>query len=239
MSDSNRGYYRQPCLHADRVVFVCEDDLWSVGVSGGRAERVTAGVAEASRPCFSPDGRRLAFIGKEEGPTEVYVMPAEGGRSQRLTFQGALCSFVRFTPDGNELVYSTIAARPFLRETWLNALAVGGGLPRQLPLGPAHSISYGPGAASVLPRHRLADGTLTTQPEFSHWYGDVGWNLENHGADPDIEVDNAPQDYAAGVDRQLERGIQTASELLQQRPPSRPKFGERRRLRPAPLPKRA
>src|SRR5689334_8922656 len=142
MSDSQRGYYRHPCLHGDRVVFVCEDDLWSVGVGGGRAERLTAGVAEASRPRFSPDGRLLAFIGKEEGPTEVYLMPSDGGASRRLTFQGVACSFVRFSPDGAEVVYSTLAARPFVRDFWLNAAPVGGGSPRQLPLGPAQSISY-------------------------------------------------------------------------------------------------
>jgi tricorn protease len=108
-----------------------------------------------------------------------------------------------------------------------------------LGLGPLIGKRTWGGVVGIWPRHRLADGTMTTQPEFSHWYDDVGWKLENHGTDPDIEIDNAPQDYAAGIDRQLERGIQTISELLQQRPPARPKFGERPRLRPAPLPKRA
>jgi len=160
MSESNRGYYRFPCLSGDRVVFVCEDDLWAVSSEGGRAERLTAGVAEASRPRFSPDGRTLAFVGKEEGPTEVFVMPAQGGRSQRLTFQGALCTFVGFSPDGKEIVYSTIAARPFLRDAWLNAVPSSGGLPRQLPLGPAHTISYGPAGAAVLSRQHARDAFM-------------------------------------------------------------------------------
>ncbi|HVZ36291.1 MAG TPA: PDZ domain-containing protein, partial [Polyangiaceae bacterium] len=107
-----------------------------------------------------------------------------------------------------------------------------------LGLGPLIGKRTWGGVIGIWPRHRLADGTLTTQPEFSHWYEDVGWQLENYGTDPDIEVDNAPQDYAAGIDRQLERGIQAATELLAQRPLSRPQFGERPRLRPAPLPKR-
>ena len=51
----------------------------------------------------------------------------------------------------------------------------------------------------IWPRHALVDGTETTQPEFSFWFNDVGWGVENYGTDPDIEVDNAPQDAAPGA----------------------------------------
>ena len=50
------------------------------------------------------------------------------------------------------------------------------------------------GVIGIWPRHNLADGSTTTQPEFSFWFQDVGWGVENHGTDPQIEVDNAPQD---------------------------------------------
>jgi tricorn protease len=62
--------------------------------------------------------------------------------------------------------------------------------------------------------------------------------VENHGTDPDIEVDNLPQDYAAGVDRQLERGIEVVSELLSRRPRARSDFSEHPRLAAPILPKR-
>ena len=96
-----------------------------------------------------------------------------------------------------------------------------------LGLGPLLGKRTWGGVIGIWPRHALVDGTITTQPEFSHWFSDVGWGVENYGTDPDIEVDNLPQDYARGVDVQLERAIATAMELLQTNPPKRPDFGNR------------
>jgi tricorn protease len=95
------------------------------------------------------------------------------------------------------------------------------------------------GVIGIWPRHRLVDGTVTTQPEFSFFFDDVGWRVENYGTDPDIEVDNAPQDYARGADPQLDRAIQVALEELTRRPPHRPRPTDRpMRLAPK-LPPRA
>ena len=131
-----QGYYRQPTIHDDVVVFVCEDDLWSVPACGGRAERLTAGVAEASRPILSPDGTRLAFTGREEGPTEIEVMPTAVGEATRLTYQGSACATAAWTPDGASIVYATDYTQPFRKNLALYTVtpdAAPGPLPRPLP----------------------------------------------------------------------------------------------------------
>ena len=112
-SNEPGGYLRYPTICGERVVFVCEDDLWTVSRAGGRAERLTAGVAEATRPCLSRDGRWLAFVGHAEGPSEVFLMPAQGGPARRVTFQGARVRWVAFSESGSELVYSTNSGRAF------------------------------------------------------------------------------------------------------------------------------
>lgn len=94
------------------------------------------------------------------------------------------------------------------------------------------------GVIGIWPRHTLADGTTTTQPEFSFWFQDVGWGVENHGTDPQVEVDNAPQDAAAGRDRQLETALATVEAAIEREGVSRPAFTERPQLGWKPLPPR-
>ena len=152
MDEPSSGYLRAPAIRGDDVVFVCEDDLWRVPAEGGQAHRLTAGVGEASGPRLSPDGSLVAFVGREEGPPDVYVMPTAGGDARRLTYQGGLMVIAGFDPDGGSVLYATDAERPFFQDRWLYRVSVDGGLPERLPLGQASSIGYGPGGAVVLGR---------------------------------------------------------------------------------------
>lgn len=95
-----QGYYRQPAIHGDTIVFVSEGDLWSVPAVGGRAVRITSNPGDESSPAISPDGQTLAFTAQYEGPTEVYTMPLSGGLPTRRTFDGARASVQGWTPDG-------------------------------------------------------------------------------------------------------------------------------------------
>jgi tricorn protease len=149
------GYLRNPAIHGDDIVFVCEDDLWLVGAGGGRAYRMTAGVAEAGTPRISPDGTLLAFAGQEEGPPDVYVMPAGGGEARRLTYHGGRTIVAGFDPAG-AIVYATMYGQP-TRGRQLHTVSPEGGLPRRMPFGPAASIAYGPDGGMVLGRYTDVD----------------------------------------------------------------------------------
>ncbi|MGD9375190.1 MAG: PDZ domain-containing protein, partial [Anaerolineae bacterium] len=90
------------------------------------------------------------------------------------------------------------------------------------------------GVVGIWPRNWLVDGGLTTQPEFSFWFRDVGWAVENYGTDPDIEVDITPQDYARKADPQLDRALEEVLKEIAENPPLEPDFSERpRRTLPA------
>ncbi len=71
-------------------------------------------------------------------------------------------------------------------------------------------------------RYTLLDGTLVAQPKYNYWFAEGGWALENHGVEPDVEVEIAPHDWAAGRDPQLDTAVRLALKALKQRMPAAP-----------------
>jgi tricorn protease len=80
------------------------------------------------------------------------------------------------------------------------------------------------GVIGIWPRHRLVDGTITTQPEFSFWFKDVGFRVENYGTDPDFDIDIAPHDYKKGIDPQMDKALELALKELKANPSVMPDF---------------
>ena len=149
------GYYRSPTICQDTIVFVCEDDLWTVPVEGGVARRLTSNLGAAGSPRLSPDGEQLAFAGREEGPSEVYTMPALGGEAKRLTYQGSNVSIVGWDADGKHILYSSGAGLAF--DPWIWKVASEGGEPQRLPYGPANHIDFSDAGGVII-------GRLTREP---------------------------------------------------------------------------
>jgi len=147
------GYYRYPTIHADTVVFTCEDDLWTVPASGGMARRLTSNLSEATRPFLSPDGTLLAFVGREEGQPEIYLMPALGGQARRLTYMSAsLCQTAGWTKDG-KIIFTSNASQPFGSLLVLYTIDTPGNTPQVINIGPARAIAYGPTGGMVIGRN--------------------------------------------------------------------------------------
>ena len=149
------GYYRFPTICQDTIVFVCEDDLWTVSINGGVARRLTSNLGAASSPCLSPDGELLAFSGREEGPSEVYVMPALGGEAKRLTYQGSNAAIVNWDPQGKHILYASGAGLAF--DPWIWKISPEGGEPQRLSYGPANHIDFGDAGGVII-------GRLTREP---------------------------------------------------------------------------
>ncbi len=93
---------------------------------------------------------------------------------------------------------------------------------QRLKLGPLVGKRTWGGVIGISPRFPLADGGVTTQPEYAFWFDDAGWGIENRGAVPDIEVDFRPQDHAAGKDPQLARAIAEVAKRVKAFKPKRP-----------------
>ncbi|MGW3359633.1 S41 family peptidase [Streptomyces bungoensis] len=93
---------------------------------------------------------------------------------------------------------------------------------RALGIGPVVGTRTWGGVIGIDSRYRLVDGTLITQPKYAFWLEGAGWGVENHGVDPDVEVVQRPQDWAAGRDVQLDEAIRMALEALAATPARTP-----------------
>lgn len=179
MKDSIVGYYRQPTINNDFLVFVCEADLWFVTDRGGQARRLTANQIGCSSPYISPDGEFVAFTALEEGSNEVYVMPVDGGSPLRVTYQGSMCLICGWTFDSQNVLYSSIHNQPFFKSRRVWTVSRQGGYPQLLNIGPASRISCSPDGGKVISRN---------EQEYSIWKrykggtkGDLWIDLDGSG----------------------------------------------------------
>ena len=99
------GYFRQPSLHQDTLVFTAEGDIWQMSLLGNQAVRLTTHPAEEHSAVISPDGEFIAFAANYEGATEVYVIPKTGGVAKRITFENSNMKLHQWHEDG--VLYST------------------------------------------------------------------------------------------------------------------------------------
>jgi Tol biopolymer transport system component len=83
-----------------------EDTLWRSRADGSERLQLSFPPMRAALPRWSPDGRRIAFMGKLPGKTEqIYLVSAEGGIPEVLTPSEYNQGDPVWSPDGNRLVF--------------------------------------------------------------------------------------------------------------------------------------
>ncbi|MGH3217586.1 MAG: PDZ domain-containing protein, partial [Streptosporangiaceae bacterium] len=93
---------------------------------------------------------------------------------------------------------------------------------RVLGLGPVVGTRTWGGVIGIEGSYALVDGTRMTVPKYAFSFDRYGWSVENYGVDPDVEVLNTPDDWAADRDAQLETAVHLALEELDKQPPPPP-----------------
>ncbi len=86
------------------------------------------------------------------------------------------------------------------------------------------------GSVGIELHQPLVDGGGTTPPQFGAYSLSRTWQIEGHGVEPDIEVDNMPGDVLRGQDSQLETGIANILKRIKEDPrdlPERPAFPDK------------
>ncbi|MBN2184951.1 MAG: PD40 domain-containing protein [Candidatus Krumholzibacteriota bacterium] len=71
------------------ISFSYQGDIWTAGLDGQGARRVTIHEAYEGNPCWSPDGKQIAFSSNRFGNYDVFTIPADGGSVKRLTWRSS------------------------------------------------------------------------------------------------------------------------------------------------------
>jgi tricorn protease len=85
-------------------------------------------------------------------------------------------------------------------------------------LGPLVGTRSWGGVRGIRGNWQMLDGGYITIPEEAMFNTDSTWAVENHGIDPDVEIENLPGDLLAGHDVQLETAVSMLMKQIGARP---------------------
>jgi dipeptidyl aminopeptidase/acylaminoacyl peptidase/CubicO group peptidase (beta-lactamase class C family) len=88
-------------VDADRGV----RSLWRVGALTGEPRQLTRGQADTA-PAWSPDGTSVAFLRAQDGPPQLWLLPAGGGEAEQLTTLPLGAGTPVWSPDGSKIAFA-------------------------------------------------------------------------------------------------------------------------------------
>jgi Tol biopolymer transport system component/C-terminal processing protease CtpA/Prc len=106
-----RASFAEPGISPDgrEIAFASGGDIWAVPTSGGDARLLVSHPAFESRPLYSPDGGRLAFISTRSGNADIWVLTFATGGLRRLTFDDGAEFLDAWSSDGKWIYFSSSA----------------------------------------------------------------------------------------------------------------------------------
>lgn len=111
------------------IAFSYQGDIWTVGVNGGRANRMTIHEGYDGNPRWSADGSQIYFQSDRFGNNDIFVMTADGGASKRLTFHSGNDELISVQSNGNALFATRRIYAQVEREREIYEVPVAGGTP--------------------------------------------------------------------------------------------------------------
>jgi dipeptidyl aminopeptidase/acylaminoacyl peptidase len=81
--------------------------IFVMPLEGGAPKQITHDGQSNSRPRWSPDSKRIAYISDRGGSSQIWLMDPDGGNAKQVTNFAAEADGELFTPDGKSLVFTS------------------------------------------------------------------------------------------------------------------------------------
>lgn len=75
----------------------------------GSMNRLTSGPVDGA-PCWSPDGKRIAFVSNRSGNWDLWSVGVDGGEATQLTTFAGFDHSPRWSPDGSRIAYHSASS---------------------------------------------------------------------------------------------------------------------------------
>ncbi|HUF10801.1 MAG TPA: hypothetical protein VMO47_15890 [Rhodothermales bacterium] len=82
-----------------------ERDIYTMTIDGGDLQPVVKSPWDDFQPAYSPDGRRVAFLSRRSGATNVWTMDLDTGSLAQVTSEGVAQGSLSWSADGTQIVF--------------------------------------------------------------------------------------------------------------------------------------
>ncbi len=135
-----------PSPDGETAVLCFRGDIWEVPLSGGTMRCLVPGESTETSPCYSPDGRYIAFTSSRTGGGDVYFMDTSGGISTRLTYHAGFDRVLCWSADSRSVYFQSSREGG---NSWVYSVPLDGGTPSPVARVETSNVSLMPDGMAI------------------------------------------------------------------------------------------